>query len=102
MQNFKEDYNNNVYENGQPVKELWFKAVKCFDDFKNKEMEYIQIDPNEKDEDGKTLKHDRDSRYIDVLRYDTKWNYQNRELEDRYEEFKKKRDLLLQPGLNMK
>ena len=42
-------------------------------------MEYIQVDPNEKDEDGKTLKHDRDSRYIDVLRYDTKWDYQNRE-----------------------
>ena len=98
MQNFKEDFNKNVVESGKP-KELWFKAEKVNkNDYKCVELEYNEVDEDKRGAPN----YLRGGRTIDILTYDTKWEYQNRELEDRYETFKKRRDLVLQPNINNK
>lgn len=54
------------------MKELWFKAEKLNpEDFKSTEMEYKKMEDIDKDKGSQSFKN----RYIDILRYDTKWDY---------------------------
>ena len=94
MENYKEDFNKRVVAaDGTPNaewKELWYKATKCEE--KDGRLQYNEI----------TKGSEKENRYIDILKYDRKWGYQNRDLEDRYELFKKRRDQILQPEYQVK